>query len=79
MWAKKPLASNVKLPWSKEIPLPPWSGFVAFPDTEPCNMSIMPVNVQFLHCTLYPSGLKSTSESQATARKKAAKLTQREH
>lgn len=54
MWAKKPLASNVKLPWSKEIPLPPWSGFVAFPDTEPCNMSIVPVTVQFLHCTLYP-------------------------
>lgn len=61
IWAEKPFMTNVKLPLSHEKPSSVSSvgpGVVVLPDTEPCNISIVPVTVQFLHSKLTPGLLK---------------------
>ncbi len=67
IWAEKPFMTNVKLPLSQEKPSSVSSlgpDVLVLPDTEPCNISMVPVTVQFLHSKLTPGLLKPSISTQ---------------
>lgn len=59
MWAEKSLVSKAKLPPSQEkkSSSSPVVELDAFPEIEPCKISMVPVTVQFLQEILTPCGL----------------------